>query len=727
MSKRSWVVGSWVLVLLFAAVVYGPFMNEGPLGGDGDAFVDASRMGWSELRPEGIDGEHWAEKQWLAGARPLELLSIGLSSRLWTDGGLWTQYAISMLRLENLLLLLLCALFAGRAVERMLEPWCSDEQGALAGAATRLMLIAHPLCVPTVSAAGSRGDLLGAVFATAALACFLRGRQTNKPSLIGLSLALTLTCAFATQAAYLLPAWLAVAEFLSARRHRTVPARARTALTTLGVFGLAVLIDAGVRVSFGGEWRPEAVTRSLGMLSDPQGFWVALGWGFERIGLAILPVNVVGLGAWGYVFAGVLLAAVLQPALHAARSAPRLWTGVLSAWVTAMALAGLYRADLRVHPSDLTEASVLLPAALVMSIGVAVAATALSGKRRVLMPIAVAIGYSILAQGEAQSLKDATRATERLRAALAPALEMRPPIEHLVLVDEPHMVKAHAVIGESLDWIFDPAFTRRAPDAPPAPRARRTGADGLSSLVREEYFDRMRTEGLALALTSDGDTERRLLRLDPPLASDREDPRDGVIWRDEGRSPVLDVDPLHRRALVVRGRPGTPTVRPPRLGWRVSDPDRETGGTEGVWVAGVDGPLAIFDLADRSEWLFGGRGRRLWLEDELANPVEAQLTVDLPTIAGVTKPDKTDSEDWYFDPELDSLARPLDGDARAELVLFDRQAFHLRRLEVVQEDGRWRVPGANALVHRWEALPEGLTWALEWRTDDGCLARSRGH
>lgn len=727
MSKRSRVVGLWLLVLLFAAVVYGPFMDEGPLGGDGEAFVEASRMGWSELRPDGIDGEQWVEKRWLAGARPLELASIGLSSRLWTDGGLWTQYAISMLRLENLLLLLLCALFAGRAVERMLAPWCSDEQGALAGAATRLLLIAHPLCVPTVSAAGSRGDLLGAVLATAALSAFLRGRQTNKPSLIGVSLALTLACAFATQAAYLLPAWLAVAEFLSARRHRTVPARARTALTTLGVFGLAVMIDAGLRVSFGGEWRPEAVTRSLGMLRDPHGFWVALGWGFERIGLAILPVNVVGLGAWGYVFAGVLLAAVLQPALHAARSAPRLWTGVLSAWVTAMALAGLYRADLRVHPGDLTEASVLLPAALVMSIGVAVAATALSGKRRVLMPIAVAIGYSILAQGEAQSLKDATRATERLRVALAPALEMRPPVAHLVLVDEPQMVKAHAVIGDSLDWIFDPAFTRRSADAPAAPLARRTSADGLASLVREEFFDQMRKDGLVLAVTTDDDAERRLLRVAAPTAPDEPGAGEGIVWREEGRSPVLDVDPLHRRALIVRGRPGVSTGRAPRVGWRVSDPVRETGGCDGVWIHGADGPLAIFDLADQRDWLLGGRGRRLWLEDELANPIEAQLAVDLPTIPGVRVPDKRDAEDWFFEPDLDQLPRPLDGEARAELVLFDRRGFHLRRLEVVLERDRWRVPGANTLVRRWEALPEGLTWALEWRTDDACLARSRGH
>lgn len=727
MSKRSRVVGLWLLVLLFAAVVYGPFLHEGVLGGDGEAFVEASRMGWSELRPDGIDGEHWVEKRWLAGARPLELASIGLSSRVWTDGGLWTQYAISMLRLENLLLLLLCALFAGRAVERMLAPWCSDEQGALAGAATRLLLIAHPLCVPTVSAAGSRGDLLGAVFATAALSAFLRGRQTNKPSLIGVSLALTLACAFATQAAYLLPAWLAVAEFLSARRHRSVPARARTALTTLGVFGLAVMIDAGLRVSFGGEWRPEAVTRSLSMLRDPHGFWVALGWGFERIGLAILPVNAVGLGAWGYVFAGVLLAAVLQPALHAARSAPRLWTGVLSAWVTAMALAGLYRADLRVHPGDLTEASVLLPAALVMSIGVAVAATALSGKRRVLMPIAVAIGYSILAQGEAQSLKDATRATERLRVALAPALDMRPPVANLVLVDEPHMVKAHAVIGDSLDWIFDPAFTRRTADTPPPPRARRTSSDGLSSLVREEFFDQLRADGLVLALTTDDDAERRLLRLDPPSALDEPGAGEGVVWREEGRSPVLDVDPLHRRALIVRARPGTATNRAPRVGWRVRDPERETGACEGVWIHGADGPSAVFDLADQRDWLLGGRGRRVWLEDELANPIEAQLAVELPTIPGARSPDKRDADDWFFEPQLDQLPQPLDGEARAELVLFDRGGFHLRRLEVVLERGRWRVPGAGTLVRRWEELPDGLTWALEWRTDDACLARSRGH
>lgn len=727
MSKRSRIAGLWVLVLLFAAVVYGPFLHEGVLGGDGDAFVEASRMGWSELRPEGAAGENWAMSRWLAGARPLELLSIGLSSRLWTEGGYWTQYAISMLRLENLLLLLLVAFFAGRAVERMLAPWCSDEQGVLAGAATRLLLIAHPLCVPTVSAAGSRGDLLGAVFATAALAAFLRGRQTHRPSLVAVSLALTLACAFATQAAYLLPAWLAVAEFLSARRHRSVPARARTALTTLGFFGLAVLIDAGLRVSFGGEWRPDAVTRSLGMLRDPQGFWVALGWGFERVGLAILPVNVVGLGAWGYVFAGVLLAAVLQPALHAARSAPRLWTGVLSAWVLAMALAGLYRADLRVHPGDLTEASVLLPAALVMSIGVAVAATALSGKRRTLMPIAVAIGYSILAQGEAQSLKDATRATERLRVALAPALEMQPPIKHLVLVDEPHMVKAHAVIGDSLDWIFDPAFTRHLVDAPAPPEARRTSSDGLSSLVREEFFDQLRSEGLVLALTSSGETERRLLRLEPPTESDQPGSREGVVWREEGRSPVLDVDPLHRRALIARARPGTSTGRPPQLGWRVSDPEHETGACDGVWLHGPDGPLAIFDLADQRDWLLGGRGRRLWLEGDLANPIEAQLAVELPTIPGVSAPDTKDEDDWIFEPDLENLPRPLDGKAHAELVLFDRQGFHVRRLEVVLERGQWRVPGANTLVRRWDELPEGLTWALEWRTDEVCLARTRGH
>ena len=727
MSKRARVAGLWVLVLLFAAVVYGPFFDEGPLGGDGESFVEASQMAWSELRPAGVEGDSWFKDRWVAGARPLALASLGLSSRLWTDGGLWSQTAISMLRLENLLLLLLCAYFAGRAVERLLEPWCSDEQATMAGCATRLLLIAHPLCVPTVSAAGSRGDLLGAVLATAALFAFLQGRQKHRHSLIAVALVLSVICAFATQAAYLLPGWIAVAEFLSARRHRSVPARARTALTTLIVFGAAVLIDAGLRVAAGGLGSPEAVTVSLDMLGDPQGFWVALGWGFERIGLAILPVNVEGLGAWGYVFAGVLLAVVLQPALHAARSAPRLWTGVISAWVVAMALAGLYRADLRVYPSDLTNASVLLPAALVMSIGVGVAATALSGKRRVLMPIAIAVGYAVLAQGEAQSLKDATRATERLRAALAPALDMHPPVQHVLLVDEPQMVKGHAVMGDSLDWIFDPAFTRRAVNAPAVPSARSTSADGFRALVRESQFDHMREQGLVLSLTPQGEQERRLLRLAAPDTADAPGAGEAITWRDDGRSPVLDLDPLVYRALTVQARPGTPTGRPPRLGWRVSNEQRETGSCTGVWIRGADGPIAVFDLAKQRGWLLGGRARRLWFEDELASPIHAQLTRDLPPLAGVTAPDAKAAEDWIFDPDLDALPEPLDGDAYAELVLFDLGSFLHRRLEVEEDGGRWRVRGAKTLVRHWEKLPEGLTWTLEWGTDDGCLARNRGY
>ena len=171
----------------------------------------------------------------------------------------------------------------------------------------------------------------------------------------------------------------------------------------------------------------------------------------------------------------------------------------------------------------------------------------------------------------------------------------------------------------------------------------------------------------------------------------------------------------------------TLTNEAPQLGWRVSDERQETGSCTGVWVRGADGPVAVFDLAKEQAWLLGGRGRRLWLEGDLANPVEAQLTVDLPVIAGAKAPDTRDGRDWVFEPELDRLPEAIGDEAYAELVLFDRHGFHLRRLPAEQDGTAWRVSEAETLVLRWEHLPDGLTWALEWRTDDGCLARSRGH
>ena len=276
--------------------------------------------------------------------------------------------------------------------------------------------------------------------------------------------------------------------------------------------------------------------------------------------------------------------------------------------------------------------------------------------------------------------------------------------------------------------MYDPAFTRLDPGAPPPPDARSTSDDGFRALAREErLLDAMRADGLVLALPGDGEKDRRLLRLDPATDDDVTRAGDVVVWREEGRSPVLDVDPLHRRALVVRARPSTSTASPPRVGWRVSDEVVATGVAEGVWIAGQDGPVAVFDLAAERGWLLGGRGKRLWTEGELSSPLEAQLSSDLPPVAGVRAPDTRGGEDWTFDPEVAALPKPVEEEAYAELVLFDRHGFHLRRLAVEVDGARWHVPGAEALVSRWEHLPEGLTWALEWRTEDACLARSRGH
>ena len=99
--------------------------------------------------------------------------------------------------------------------------------------------------------------------------------------------------------------------------------------------------------------------------------------------------------------AGIIAAVAVQPALVAARSAPRLWTWLIVAWFVSITFSDLPQALVRVHPEDLTHAQALFPAAAVMSVGLAVASTALSGVRRHVLPLTVALGLAILAHANA--------------------------------------------------------------------------------------------------------------------------------------------------------------------------------------------------------------------------------------------------------------------------------------------------------------------------------------
>ncbi|MCB9915111.1 MAG: hypothetical protein H6828_08180 [Planctomycetes bacterium] len=740
---RAW----WLLVTVLLLAVYTPLFVAGPVGEDYPVLAEVSRSVHAELGGGTDRGADLFAERASSGGRPLAALSLGTSAWLWTSDGVWTRPALALLRAENLLLLLACAYLLGRFVRRLVVPWTGVDQAVAAGYAVWLLLCLHPLSVSAVAAPAARGDLLGGLFAAAAGTAFLRGRQERRYRFVGLAGLCTLASVAASELGFLVPVWLSLIEFYSSRRYRPGHVRLRTALTTLVVFGAVVTLDPLVRLWQGLPAMPMHLERSLDLVLDFEGFWLALLHVLEKVGVLMAPVNGGGEEGLGWLVAGLVVVTALQPALHAGRNAPRFWATVLFAWLTIVVLTILGRSAPRVVPGDFSAASTLFPAVLVMCLGLALGSTAIAGRRRYGLPLIAALLLGVLARTNAEAYRSASDLAGDLRQQVGEVMAEGGFGQQYLLVDPPDLQRGYRVLPNDVVALYDPAHGELALEG--TPRLRSVSAAALVAFAREPEFDALRAEGVVLVLRrtrreSDVERERwcgQALELTGAVPSvrgwanaalDGGTAPDGVghgHWygADGQALPRGDSAAIASLRVVVGELDATELEEAPLLFWRARGALARGGDLRGAWVRDeASGWSAAFDPGGSLEWLLGPRVDNLLLMGPLADTAGARALAAPPPVPGVESYELRD-EDWWFTPT--TLAPELAADAEVEWALVLLDLAELRRLDVPceLEDDTWVVAeDVEALLpHVWSGAGR-LAWALELRVDGVVLARSGG-
>ena len=719
MQRRLRTAGFGALLLAASILAFSPVLTRRYAAGDLPYLVRASPIARAY---SAAVADRLAE-----GDGPLARGSLALSCRLWAREGMWTVFDARKIRFENLLLLLGTAAFLRLALRRALSPWAGSEGARAAAGAGALLVACHPLCAPAIAAAGARGDLLAACLGAASAALFLRGRQERRVPETVAAGAAALLAGQASAIALLLPPLLAVLELFSARRHRSLSVRLRTSATTFVVFGACVAAEAITGPLF---HSPPLLARTASAVLSrvaSQGVAGSARALADGLGAIALPVaRAVGPGSapaaggapWIYVLGAAVLLAALQPALVAARSAPRLWAWLAVVGGTGILLATWLGSSTRLVEEDLGGALASFPAALVACAGLAVASTALSGLRRVLVPAGVAIVFVVLARTEAVPLAEAGTELGMVQAGIVAARAQHGGAASYLLVD-PSAKTWSERKAAAVTLLLDPAVCPSA-ERGDTGTVRAIAGDALLAFARQPEFAGLRREGVVLVRGAVESGELPAITAVPG-----HEPSSGTLtWQGNLRSDLFDVDPLERRAMRVAALSPASTGEAPRMGWRAGDEDRFSRG--GVWIEGSRGPVALFDLSQSPEWLFGPRVHRVWLTSDPGKIALGELLADVPSIAC---PDPgARGGDWTFVVDRGTLPRPLHGEAEFVLSLLDLESLRYVELDPRAPTGSGQGEIAVTFDPPARAVsgPSPCAWSLEWRCGNVCLARASG-
>jgi hypothetical protein len=694
----------WILLSLgLAAFAYGPLRGAGPVGDDFQVLSDASAIAWPS--EDGAEEFELGDLFQVHGQdeRPLAALSLLLTSRIWTDEGEWTPAAVFGLRLENLALLLLAAIGISRFMRRMLEPWAGREHARAVSHASRVLVALHPLTAAAVASASARGDLLGAALVGFAANCFLRGRQERSKKLVVFAGLLTVAAGCASEIAFFVGPIVALGEFTSSRRHLRMKRRLRTASSSGISFLLCALVEP-VFAAFGPGVRLPDMARALGFFDGTGDFTYGLGLLFERLGVLIVPVNASAFGPAGFALAGVLGLVVLQPVLIAARSAPRMWSWVLFWWIVIIVLAQLSAADVRVHPDDLTQAPLLLPAAIVAAIGVALSATSNSGRRRFLLPAIAGCVFALLARGDARAIANASVAAADVRVELREARDAYGEAATLLWVDHPRLLEAHAVLPLNLGALIGEE----------SGAARSLSTSAFLALVSDPSWTDLSEGGVVVFRLGD----------DPAWIPPGEPTAGARLWREEGRSPALDLAATEIASVRVLAQPGTSTESSPRISWLSlagGDVAREL---DGAWIVDEEGLHAVFDVGNVPDWVTAGRVQKIWFGQGLAVVVQAAAYEKAHELSGLSTV-RVEGEDWVVGLESAMTRTAEGGEGSFWLCLFDPLGLRYDELECSRDGDSVTAIGAVRKSARMSNAGGAPTWVLEQRMNGVTVARSR--
>jgi hypothetical protein len=688
----------------------------------GAVFVLLASWAWLPLCLGGFRGEELALLAGLAHldepssdgalARLLSLPGIGghlvpaldlrLTSALFAPESGWALASAWPARLESVAWLLLTAWMLGRGARRLLQPWSGGELARAAGWATALAFALHPLSVASIASLTARGDQIALAMSATSAWTYLRGRQERDGRSLAISAAAAIVAAFSSELALALPAWLAGAEIASARRHRKLGTRMRSGAAVFAAAVVCVALGPLVQAAAGAPRAPAAA---------PVAAAETLGLVLERLGTLIVPVPQPVLGAAGFALAGFVMLAAVQPVFVAARSAPRLWGWMLFAAALALALAELFSRTVRVHPGDLRDAATLASGVAVISVGLGISITAMSGLRRIVLPLVLALGFTALSHAHALAYGDAAREVralaERLRTVEGTA----------IVVDPPEVVEGVRALEGAGGALGDPAVSGRD-----AVAVRSCVAPALAAFAREEEFAELRRSGVTVLASPAalGETSRERWSA-ARLA--QEAPSEGrTSWFRELRSPAFDLAPASVEALQVRPEPDIDPAARPVIAWSAGDGEEESGRLAGAWAYLGEAPEAVFDLSSSLAWLCGGRVRQVWTVSGWSGLQTAEFVDRLPAPGVAAEPLVADGS-WRFQG---SSGEPADeGDARRSwtLALLDLDRLEYVEIAVERDRDSLIARAAPAAVQR---LGGRVAWSLETRIDGVAIERLRG-
>ena len=654
-----------------------------------------SAFAFAPLWPAGLVGAdlalYPAAPARVSALAPIANGSLELARSFFGTPGAHPDLAVRELRLENALYLFLACLVFSALLRRTLRAWLGDEVGFAAQRAAVVILPLHPWCAAAVASAAARGELLGLLFAALAAFAFLRGRQEGEQRWLFASFTLALGAGFSSAQAWLLVPLAGILEWIVARRHRSAFARVRTTLSTLAGFALATLapaVLAGRTPSF------EAFDGA------------ALANGLTALGRVLAPLNPSEPDYLRAALAGAALLLMLQPALIAARSAPRTWGRFALAWGLLVLVCLLPASNGAGAPAaDLASLRWLCAPAIVLGSACAAAATAHSGWKRASFPWILALALLAFDRPIVHAWAAATRRLESLGKEVASAGKDVP---QLVLLAPPRRERGLMLVPDAIaaSWLSREAgLGHELVLADPARlSAWAASANFPAEIVLLQPSGSSAAPFLADVLPATRRVQRR-------AAADER-----VSWREtRGHHQLLDLDPQWLHCVRARLRPDAPHESRPRISWQSGA--EPIASAFGVWIEGGDAPEALFDLGREPRWLLCGRVSRVWLEG-----FESEVSFEvLPALAEPALAAEPAEEVGGWSARLAATKPITVGDEALEwsLVLFDPAT-----LESVTLAGSSRAPGELSF-----ATPPGwagrvpLEWSLEGRLHECVLLR----
>jgi hypothetical protein len=633
----------------------------------------------------------------VVGLSALGNASLELTRSLFGTPSFQPDLAVRALRAENALYLFLACLVFSALLRRTLRAWLGDEVGFAAQRAAVVLLPLHPWCVLAVASASARGELLGLFFAALSAFSFLRARQEGEQRWFVASLALALAAGWASSETWLLAPLCGILEWIVARRHRSALARVRTTVTTLAGFAAATLVP---------QWLSGRPVLLPELDAEALADWLT------GLGRVLVPLHPSEADLARAALAGAALLLVLQPALVAARSAPRTWGRFALAWGL-LILVCLLPAPLGAAraSADLASLRWLCAPALCLGAACATAATAHSGWKRASFPWILALALLALDRPIVRAWPAATRCLEALVGEIA--RQTPPRAAEFVLLSPPREERGLQLVPEALAsrWLARAAGLER--ELVLADSAQLSAWAASASFPGEVFVLQPSSSPeapfLADVLPATRGVQRRA------SADERQS------WREtRGSHTVRDIDPQWLRCVRVRLRPDAAHSGRPRIAWHSED-GAPSATAQGVWIEGGDAPVALFDLARDPRWLLCGRVRSIWFEGP---EPEGPLWEALPALPEPALAEAPREQSGRWSARL-SATQPAESAAPGltwQLALFDPRTLESQTLAGrLAPGGELEFPAPA----EWSGRA-GLEWSLEARLGKACVARISG-